>query len=173
MKKRYCESTAIGMNAPKCSEDCCDYGSCHKDTYFKHIADKYNTTIDKIDTSSNLATIKLVVDGKEYTAEDIFRILKNHKEEDKKYHKCERCGKQYLGNNTFNMVTHNLDKKPDKDMAWGYASTPYIRGIRILSTCGDGRDISLCDDCIFELKKWLTETVENKSKSSSVHVHYE
>lgn len=55
------------------------------------------------------------------------------------------------------MVTHNLDEKPDNCSAWGYASTPYIRGFKILSTCGDGREVKLCDDCIFELKRWLVK----------------
>ena len=29
MKTRYCESPALGMGAPKCSEDCCDIGGFH------------------------------------------------------------------------------------------------------------------------------------------------
>ena len=99
---------------------------------------------------------KFVIDDREYYKEEVLEILKKHKEEeDKKYHKCERCGKRYRENNRFNMVTHNLDKKPDLNMAWGYTSTPYIKGFKILSTCGDGREIKLCDDCIAELIKWL------------------
>ena len=33
----YCENFAIGLGAPKCSEECCNYGACHKDAYFEHI----------------------------------------------------------------------------------------------------------------------------------------
>ena len=100
--------------------------------------------------------IKFIVDGREYSNKEVLEILKKHKEEeDKKYHKCERCGKRYLGNNTFNMVTNNLDNKPDNCKAWGYATTPYIRGFKVLSTCGDGREILLCDVCIAGLKRWL------------------
>lgn len=161
MNQRYCESPALGMGAPKCSEDCCDYGSCNKKAYFEYIANKYNTTPDKIAIVTNFQFDKFVIDDREYTKEEVLEILKKHKaEEDKKYHKCERCGARYLENNTFNMVTHNLDKKPDNCCAWGYASTPYIRGFRILSTCGDGREIKLCDDCIFELKRWLTNPTD-------------
>ena len=60
------------------------------------------------------------------------------------------------------MVTHNLDKKPDSCHAWGYKSTPYIRGFKILSTCGDGKEVKLCDDCLDELVDWLTKSSENK-----------
>ena len=33
----YCENPALGMGAPDCSEDCCNFGSCHKDAYFKYL----------------------------------------------------------------------------------------------------------------------------------------
>lgn len=42
MRDKYCESSAIGMGAPKCSEDCCDYGSCHKGAYSEHISKTYS-----------------------------------------------------------------------------------------------------------------------------------
>ena len=117
---------------------------------------------------SNDVSVKfdtIAVDDREYSKEEILEILRKHKqEEDKKYHKCERCGTRYLENTTFNMVTHNFDEKPDHSTAWGYATTPYIRGFKVLSTCGDGREIKLCDDCISEFKKWLTEpSKSNKS----------
>lgn len=195
MKQRYCESPALGIGAPKCSEDCCDYGGCHKQAYFDFIEKKYPHAellhscqdcgilltpeqegkicetaggityflCKKCYKTKNDSLVanqpdKFVIEDREYSNEEVLEILKKHKaEEDKKYHKCERCGNRYLGNKTFNMVTHNLDEKPDNCCAWGYASTPYIRGFRILSTCGDGREVKLCDDCIFELKRWLVK----------------
>ena len=36
----YCENPAIGLGAPECSENCCNYGSCHKAAYFRYIANK-------------------------------------------------------------------------------------------------------------------------------------
>ena len=116
------------------------------------------TSMDKSTYAFNYQFEKFIIEDREYTNEEVFEILKKHKEEeDKKYHKCERCGTRYLQNNTFNMVTHNLDERPDNYSAWGYTLTPYIRGFKILSTCGNGKEIKLCDDCIFELIKWLNE----------------
>lgn len=102
------------------------------------------------------SSVSFNIDGEEYGFDRVIEILKKHKaEEDKKYHKCERCGTRYLQNNTFNMVTHNLDEKSDNCSAWAYGSTPYIRGFKILSTCGDGREVKLCDDCIKKLILFL------------------
>lgn len=104
------------------------------------------------------SSISFNIDGEEYNYDKVIEILKKHKaEEDKKYHKCERCGTRYLQNNTFNMVTHNLDEKPDNCSAWGYGSTPYIKGFKILSTCGDGREVKLCDNCIKKLILFLND----------------
>lgn len=153
----YCESPALGIGAPKCSEDCPQYGGCSKKQYFDYIEEKYGTNPERVDVIGNFKFEKVVVDGREYGEAEIIEILKKHKEEeDKKYHKCERCGKLYLQNDTHNLVKLNFDKKPDNCSAWGYAVTPYIRGFRMLSTCGDGREVELCDDCIKELQQWLT-----------------
>lgn len=109
--------------------------------------------------SINFKFDKFIIDDKEYSNEEVLEILKKHKaEEDKKYHKCERCAARYLTNNSFSMVTHNLDEKPDKCSAWGYATTPFIKGFKVLSTCGDGKEVKLCDDCILELINWLNKT---------------
>ena len=152
----YCENPAIGMGAPNCSKDCCCYGGCNKKAYFEYIANKYNTTPDKIAIGTNFQFDKFVIDDREYSNEEVLEILKKHKEEeDKKYHKCYRCSKKYLENNKFNMVNYNLNIEPDNAYAVGYAHPPYIKGFRILSTCGKGKDIGLCDDCINELLKWL------------------
>lgn len=156
----YCENPAIGINAPKCSEDCCKYGSCHKRAYFEHIANKYNTTVDKIGIATNWRFDKFVIEDREYSNEEVLEILKKHKaEEDKKYHKCERCGIKYLDNKTFNMIYENLEN--DKDLkpgtCVGYIGTPFITGIQILSKCGIGKKIKLCDNCIKDLINWLGE----------------
>lgn len=88
MKNRYCESPAIGISAPKCSENCCDYGGCHKKAYFEYIANKYNTTPDKIAIGTNFQFDKFVIDDREYTKEEVLEILKKHKEEEaEKLHK--------------------------------------------------------------------------------------
>ena len=157
----YCESPALGMGAPICSKDCCNFGNCHKSAYFKFLAENTliaNHTKTKTAISTNWQFDKFIIDDREYNKEEVYEILKKHKEEeDKKYNICERCNKRYLENKTFNMVDCNLEEKLDNCSAWGYTSTPYIRGFKILSTCGHGREIKLCDDCIFELKKWLTK----------------
>ncbi len=158
----YCENPALEMGAPKCSEDCCDYGGCHKQTYFEYIANKYNTTPDKIAIGTNFQFDKFVIEDREYSKEEVFEILKKHKaEEDKKYHKCYRCGKKYLENNRFNMVVNNLEEiiPINQSRAIGYQTTPYIIGFKILSKCGHGRKISLCDDCIDELIKWINYNI--------------
>lgn len=97
MKQKYCESPALGMGAPKCSEDCCDYGGCHKQAYFEYIANKYNTTPDKIAIGTNFQFDKFVIEDREYSNEEVLEILKKHKtEEDKKYHKMDNELLKYL-----------------------------------------------------------------------------
>lgn len=105
-------------------------------------------------------SINIKIEDREYTETEILDILKKHKEEeDKKYPKCYKCGKKYLENNRFNMVSNNLEQimPVNKSYAVGYQTTPYITGFKILSKSGQGREINLCDDCIFELIKWLNE----------------
>lgn len=156
----YCQNIAIDINAPKCSEDCCNYGSCNKQTYFEHIANKYNTTVDKIDTATKFQFDKFVIEDREYSNEEVYEILKKHKEEeDKKYRHCFKCKIKYLNNDKINMVKHHLHESIINDAAYahGYADTPYIKGFKILSTCGKGKDIELCDNCIEELIDWLGE----------------
>jgi hypothetical protein len=55
------------------------------------------------------------------------------------------------------MVTYNLDKEPGSCCLWGYETTPYVTGFKILSTCGRGKEINLCDDCIQSLIEWLNK----------------
>lgn len=150
MKQKYCE-----MSTPKCSEDCCDYSGCLKQARFDYIANKYNTTPDKIAIGTNFQFEKIVIEDREYYSEEVLEILKKHKEEeDKKYQTCDICGNKYLENNMYNMCQYDLDENP-KAYAVGYSSTPYIKGIKILSTCGKGKDIKMCDKCISLLVKWL------------------
>jgi hypothetical protein len=104
---------------------------------------------------------KIIIEDREYSEEEILKILKKYKkEEDKKYHKCYRCGNRYLENNRFNMVVNNLEQRICNIYANGYATTPYITGFKILAKCGQGKEIGLCDDCISELIKWLTKKEE-------------
>lgn len=103
---------------------------------------------------------KIIIEDREYSEEEILKILKEYKkEEDKKYHKCYRCNKRYLENNRLNMVVNNLEQRMSNTSAYatGYATTPYITGFKILSKCGQGKEIGLCDDCISELIKWLNK----------------
>ena len=55
------------------------------------------------------------------------------------------------------MCRYDLDEKPinPEAYAFGYSSTPYIKGIKILSTCGGGKEIKMCDKCISLLVEWL------------------
>lgn len=112
--------------------------------------DEYNIIVNK----------GITIDDRVYEFSEIKEILKRHKiEEDKKYHKCYRCGNRYLENNKFNMVVNNLEQRIltpyASGYATGYATTPYITGFKILSKCGQGKEIGLCDDCIEELVNWL------------------
>ena len=98
--------------------------------------------------------LNFVIGDKSYSIDEITEILKKHKEEeDKKYQTCDICGNKYLENNTYNMCRYDLDEKPidPKAYAFGYSSTPYIKGIKILSTCGSGKDIKTCDKCVSKL----------------------
>lgn len=154
----YCENPAIGKGAPKCSEDCCNYGACHKRAYFEYIANKYNTTPDKIAIGTNFQFEKFIIEDREYSKEEVFEILKKHKkEEDKKYSTCHRCGIKYLENKKFNMIFENLENDTDlkPGTAIGYVGTPFITGIQITSKCGHGKKIKLCDNCIKELVLFL------------------
>ena len=156
----YCENPALGIDAPKCSEDCCSYGGCTKKEYFDHIANKYNTTPEKIAICANFQSDKYIIDDREYTKDEVLNILKRHKEEeDKKYNRCFRCKNKYLNNTEVNMVKHHLHESSINNIAYayGYATTPYIIGFKVLSTCGNGKDVKLCDNCIKELISWLGE----------------
>lgn len=143
----YCENPAIGIGAPECSEDCCNYGCCHKNAYFKYICEKQET----LDSS-----YAIFIDDTKYSLEEIVEILKKHKEEeDKKYIECDRCGVKYLENIQWNMAREQLGEEVKPGQAIMYQSTPYINGIQIQSTCGAGKKLKLCDNCISKLISWL------------------
>ena len=57
------------------------------------------------------------------------------------------------------MIYENLEDDTDlkPSMAIGYRGTPFITGVQITSTCGTGKKIKLCDNCIKELINWLGE----------------
>lgn len=167
----YCESPALGMGAPECSEDCSIYGSCHRDAYYRHIDNKYplseglyksnstrntNNSARGYAQSFNWQFDKFVIEDREYSSNEVMEILKKHKaEEDKNFHKCERCGEKYLENISVNMTKENLDEKPKNCSVWGYASTPFITGFKVTAKCGRGREIKLCDNCVKELLNFL------------------
>lgn len=113
---------------------------------------------DKKEKNKLTEMCNINIEGKSYSIEEIMEILKKHKkEEDAKYINCDRCGIKYLENTQYNMVCEQLDKEVEPDMVIGYQSTPYINGIQILSTCGNGRKLKLCDKCVGKFIIWLND----------------
>ena len=167
----YCQNPAIGKGAPKCSEDCCNYGGCHKEAFFDHLASKYPNATEIYELKAKHCkedSSLFTIDDRKYSYGEVMEILKKHKEEeDKEYHICDKCGNKYLENNKYNMVRYNLSEEPGPGQVIGYQSTPYISGIKILSNCGDGRKIKLCDKCIKELVDWLGIKLEKYSLANS------
>lgn len=103
-----------------------------------------------------------------YTLKQITEILKKYQEEeDKKYNTCYICGDKYLENKKFNMVHENMedDRELEPGTAICYQTPPIITGIQIQSTCGNGKKIKLCDNCIQRLLIFLKE--ENKCNEPS------
>ena len=178
MKQRYCESPALGIGAPKCSEDCCDYGGCHKQAYFEYIANKYNTTPDKIAIGTNFQFEKFVIEDREYSNEEVLEILKKHKaEEDKKYHEVfdweyprqyldestQGCGSE--GNEYRNSIglkyTEECVKCEHRHLCFyllKYAGMITYEGIRIMNHMCE--DIMLHpDDYKKKIEKWLGRSI--------------
>ena len=160
----YCENPAIGTGAPKCSEDCCNYGSCHKSAYLNYLAEKYAKIHNNVTYVSNFQFEEVTIGDRVYPKEEVFEILKKHKEEeDSKKKTCFRCKINFLKNEKVNMIDKNLGPANSSSMnndlnfssAFGYSISPYISGIQIQSTCGNGAEIWLCDNCIEELVNWL------------------
>ena len=107
---------------------------------------------DPEDKKSNDLSIN--IGNNVYTVKEIIEILKKYQEEeDKKLNICYICGDKYLENKKFNMVNEKMEE--DKDLkpgtAIGYQIPPIITGIQIQSTCGNGKKIKLCDNCIQKL----------------------
>lgn len=100
------------------------------------------------------------VNGIKYTTEELLKIVEKHQiEEDKRMTKCFRCGSKFLENKKFNMCEYNLNYQNISGtpaFAEGYYKPPMISGFEITSTCGQGRKINLCDDCVSELIDWLS-----------------
>ena len=103
----------------------------------------------------------VVIGERMYNNDEIMEILQKHKEEeDKRYQACQRCGDRYLENKAHDMVECGLHENPVVNGGYAcgataYSSTPYITGIKILSTCGHGREVKMCDRCIDELVRFL------------------
>ena len=71
--------------------------------------------------------------------------------------RCDRCKKIYEKNTKNNLVENNLNKELDSYRTVGYSTEPIINGLTINSTCGNGKKIDLCDDCVDELLIFLKE----------------
>lgn len=114
----------------------------------------------------------VVVNGQEFTLNELLEIVAKYQEqENKKYITCDRCKNKYIKNNAVNMCDVGLQQVMSESSAWGYAITPYISGLTINSTCGDGRKIHLCDECVRELVEWLGKVLpSNEHKSAAIHL---
>ena len=135
----YCESMARGIDTPDCSEECCKFDTCIRE-------ERRNYKLSSDDTN-----LHINIGDSVYTYKEICDILKKHKsEEDKKYNTCFICGTKYLENKKFNMAHENLEEDIEREpgTALGYMIPPIITGFQINSTCGNGKKIKLCDDCI-------------------------
>ena len=78
-----------------------------------------------------------------------------------KVKKCDRCKITYKNNKKFNMVDEGFGQEPEPGQAIGYMNPPIIDGIIVSSTCGTGKKIDLCDNCISELFNFLNEKSDN------------
>lgn len=72
-----------------------------------------------------------------------------------KIKKCDKCKITYEKNKKFNMVEQGLGQDTEPGTAIGYMIPPIIDGIIISSTCGTGKKLDLCDNCITELFDFL------------------
>lgn len=113
------------------------------------------------------------VNGIKYTTEELLKIVEKHQiEEDKKMTKCFRCGSKFLENKKFDMCDYNLNAEIKHDNkschVHGYSKSPIISGFEITSTCGNGRKISLCDECVSELIDWLSNKSQQSTDTESI-----
>lgn len=62
--------------------------------------------------------------------------------------KCDRCGDIYEKNNKHNLESNHLGQVHDTACTtFGYSSEPFITGLTINSTHGQGKKLDLCDKC--------------------------
>lgn len=63
--------------------------------------------------------------------------------------KCDRCGNIYEKNNKHNLESNHLGQVHDTacTTTFGYSSEPFITGLTINSTHGQGKKLDLCDKC--------------------------
>ena len=122
---------------------------------------------DKKEANKLTEICNINIEGKNYPIKEIIKIVKKHEEEeDKKYSKCFRCNNKYLENKLFNMVDENLNEDVELEYGQviGYQIPPIITGVEIMSTCGKGKKIGLCDDCIGELINWFNPNTHINQK---------
>ena len=81
--------------------------------------------------------------------------------------KCDKCKITYEKNKKFNMINQDLGPEVKSGQAIGYLTHPIIDGIIISSTCGTGKKIDLCDNCICELLNFLNNSNDSSKESKN------
>ena len=176
----YCESPYAKKNNIHCSKECCLYETCEcpdkpafttpEDEMMEQLLEMtgdiggifFGTPVNRPKKTAIVHVAKsprvFNINGVIYTMEELQDICKKHEDVEKsKYKKCDKCGKRYMENKAYNLVDEGLDKKDaiNESSAKGYASTPYITGIQVLSGAIHGDTLNLCDCCVAELVDWF------------------
>jgi len=117
-----------------------------------------NLTSDTIKDQNQLRT-GIIIDGVDYSLDDITKFVRKYNaEEAAKLKTCHRCGMKYKENDQFSLVKYKLHQECDEPGAFvGYESTPYISGVKVLSTCGQGKELGFCDSCLYSFISWLDD----------------
>ena len=155
----YCLLNHATSDNVNCSNECYKFDTCINEEKLDYIKtfQQYSHS-EKHNRDFKFSNASMIIDGKEYDMNKIIEILKKYqKDEEIEYFKCDRCGIEYETNTKVNMVSVNLGEEPEPGYAIGYLSTPYIKGFKIQSTCGNGKEIKLCDHCVLELVEWINK----------------
>ena len=79
--------------------------------------------------------------------------------------KCDRCGNIYEKNNKHNLESNHLGQVHDTACStYGYSSEPFITGLTINSTHGQGKKLDLCDKCNGLLIDFLNNKIVKNSE---------